>query len=269
MAKQAPSDYTEKGYLIYQPPVMRPPQRSLQPAFQGRVNTPPMDAVLGFSKAYLIVWVVYCALALPLTWLAENKLVNAWYSPGGLDFAVGLALVTGLFGRRYLSTEATAVSFVGALAFSHAFERGIFAVTGLLVAIAIALLLAAIIGGAVWAVTSSQRPYRAEFDPRFAETDRGIPSPMPLAWRSLVRRARGSQNILRRAAIVIGPLFLLGMCLNLIAQGMLLLFGESVRSYDAIIFVSHMVGGAVAGAMLGWLQHQFIPDLPFRRNTQH
>ncbi len=220
-----------------------------------------------FSRGYLSVWIIYSAIAFPLMWIVARYLPGAWFTPTGLDFGVALAIITGLFGRRYLSTEAIITSFIAALAFVHGIERGIFALTGLIVAVASAVLLALVVGGVVYLVTSAQRPHRAEFDPRFNETDRGLPPQVPIAYRSLMRRLRRSQDTLLRGLFVVGPLFILGIALSLIAQGVALIAGDGLGNLDLLIIAARTIVGGAAGGVLGWLQQQFIPDVPHKRVT--
>jgi hypothetical protein len=257
--------------LSFQPPASNPPLFNnlaigtlLSDGYEASAQQNDVP-VQGFSRGYLSVWIIYSALAFPLMWIVARYFSSTWYAPTGLDFGVALAVITGLFGRRYLSTEAMITSFIGALAFVHGVERGIFALSGLIVAVFSAVLLALVVGVIVYAVNSIQRPHRAEFDPRFNATDKGLPPTVPLAYKSLLRRLQKSQNTLRRGMFVVGPLFVLGMALSLIAQGAALLLGDALNSYELLTIAARAIAGGAAGGVLGWLQQQFIPDVPHKR----
>jgi hypothetical protein len=211
-----------------------------------------------FARGYLVMWAVFAAIAMPAAWWVGKYAPTSWLLPGTPEFAISLALISGVFGRRHANTEAMTVSFLAIFAFGSGLERGIFGLTGLAVALLGGLLLAVLVGAGVWAYINATGVQSGLIDPNDPES---MPPTLPIAWQSLLTRWASREHKLRRALFVIGPMLGVGIVLNAFTLlGHSLLGAETLQS-DALNVIMRVLCGLVTGGLLGWLLQQFIPEL--------
>jgi hypothetical protein len=255
MAKYARTTGKLATHLVYEEAARA--QRSFERESARRLSMQTGD-VPAFARGYLLMWALFAAIALPLSWFVSKYASTYWFLPGLPEFAVSLALISAMFGRRYASTEAMTVTFTAAFAFGAGLERGLFGLTGLLVAIAGGLILCALVGVGVWALINVAGARSGLVNPY--EPD-ALPPSLPMAWRSMLTTWANREYKLRRAVMVIGPMLGIGVVLNTIAViGMWLTGPGSVFAADWFNIASRIVIGLGAGLTLGWLLQQFIPD---------
>jgi hypothetical protein len=255
MAKYARTTSKLATQLVYEEAARAQRQFEADSARHMSLQTGDVPA---FARGYLVMWALFAAIALPLSWFVAKYASTYWFLPGLPEFAVSLALISAMFGRRYASTEAMTVTFMAAFAFGAGLERGLFGITGLIVAILGGLALASLVGVGVWALINVAGARSGLVNPY--EPDQ-LPPSLPMAWRSMLTVWVNREFKLRRGALVIGPMLGVGVALHTIALlGAWALGPDSFAASDWFNVVARALVGLAAGLLLGWLLQQFIPD---------
>lgn len=207
-----------------------------------------------FVRGYLMVWASYSGIAMFALWWMARDPQHFWFAPSGFDFAMCLALLTGIFARRTANGQAMALSFISIWIFTAMLERGFQALAGIAMAAGIAMLAMLVVGGLVWLTSSS-------FGTRPAGKGNAPGSAPPVALRSLAEKIDDSRQGLRRGLWVVGTLCLAGVLFNAAGQGASELWADSAwLQHEYTAGVARAVAGAIGGALLGWMQHLLIPD---------
>lgn len=209
-----------------------------------------------FVPGYLMVWASYSGIAMFALWWMARDPQRFWFAPSGFDFAVCLALLTGIFARRTANGQAMALAFLSTWIFTAMLDRGFQALAGIAMAAGIAMLAMLVVGGLVWLTSSS-------FGTRHTGKGRsGAPgSAPPVALHSLAEKIDDSRQGLRRGLWVVGTLFLAGMLCNAVGQGASELWADTAwLQHEYTTGIARALAGAIGGALLGWMQHLLIPD---------
>ncbi len=224
-----------------------------------------IDAMLGaqtealkpvFVRGYLMVWASYSGIAMFALWWTARDPQHFWFAPSGFDFAVCLALLTGIIARRSANGQAMALSFISIWIFTATLDRGFQALAGIAIAVGIAMLAMLVVGGLAWLTYSNfgMRPAGKGKD--------GAPDAAPpVALRNLAKKIDHSRQSLRRGLWVVGTLFLAGILFNAAGQGAAELWADSAwLQHEYTAGIARAVAGAIGGALLGWMQHLLIPE---------
>ncbi len=205
---------------------------------------------------YLMVWASYSGIAMFASWWMARDPQRFWFAPSGFDFAICLALLTGIFARRTANGQAMALAFISTWIFTATLDRGFQALAGFAMAAGIAMLAMLVVGGLVWLTSSS-------FGARPAGKGRGSApgSAPPVALHSLAEKIDDSRQGLRRGLWIVGTLFLAGVLFNAAGQGAHELWAETAwLQHEYTTGIARALAGAIGGALLGWMQHLLIPD---------
>ncbi len=256
MAKYARTTAKPDAQFVYEQSARNQRQYALESA--QRMTQRNHATVPLFARGYLLLWALYAAIALPFAWYVGKYAATSWLLPGSPELAIGLALISGVFGRRNASTEAMTIAFLGAFAFGSGLERGVFGLSGLAVALLGGFLLAMLVGAGVWAFINATGEQNGLIDPNDPES---VPESLPIAWRSMLTHWANKEHKLRRALLVIGPMLALGVIFHSITLLANWLMGPgNLFETDGFQIALRVLAGLISGGTLGWLLQQFIPD---------
>ncbi len=209
-----------------------------------------------FVPGYLMVWASFSGISMFALWWMARDPQHFWFAPSGFDFAMCLALLTGIFARRTANGQAMALAFISTWIFTAMLDRGFQALAGIAMSAGIAMLTMLVVGGLVWLTSSS-------FGTRQTGNGKsGAPgSAPPVALHSLAEKIEDSRQGLRRGLWVVGTLFLAGVLFNAAGQGASELWaGSAWLQHEYTAGIARALAGAIGGALLGWMQHLLIPD---------